>query len=455
MHISEVDRTLVRQRVKSINEEKRGDKEEDYDEKSYLDKHYLKNVNIADVFKEGDEFLVQVSKEPVKAKGAKLTTCFSIPGRFIILMPNIPKIGISKKIIDFEERKRLKAIMAELLPDDVGCIIRTTSAYKSESDIKADVEYLLHILKSILNKYKTAQVGDILYHDIDIVYQVIRDHLNDKINTIECDDKIIYEQLVNFIKYHCPEFVSKIKFYDNSDQSLFDYYNVEKQIQKSLHSKVELSNGVSIVLESTEAMTVVDVNTGRFIGNDNLDETLLKTNLEAAKEIVRQLKLRNIGGLIVIDFIDMTNYVHRNRLFSFFEKTLREEDHSQSVVLKISEFGLVQMTRKRTGKTPKEQLMENCCHCSGTGSVKSLIARSYELLRILERDIHEKKNFMVGAAYTCIITLHKSISDYLLLHEFEGMLYFKKKYNVAIVMNNSHEEHINAYHFEWVLSKGV
>lgn len=454
LHISEIDRTLVRERISGARDDITLEREEVNDDIIHLDKQYLKNVNISDILREGEDLLVQVSKEPINAKGAKLTTCFSIPGRFLILMPNIPKIGISKKIMQGEERRRLKDVVLSVLPEKVGCIIRTTSENKSEDDIKADAKYLLHQLDLILAKYKKANIGDVLYQDINVIYQVVRDNLSDKVEVVECDDEVVYNQLINFVEYHCAEFVDKIRLFKSEEQSLFDFYHIEKQIQKSLHSKVELSNGASIVLESTEAMTVIDVNTARFIGNNNLDETLFKTNIEAAKEIVRQLRLRNIGGLIVIDFIDMTNYAHKNKLFAFFERTLKEEDRSQSVVLKISEFGLVQMTRKRTGKTPREQLMQSCAHCNGTGYTKSLVERAYELLRILERDIKDKKIYIYKQPYTCVVTVNVSLAQYLLQNEYEGLLYFKKTYKVTIVINESDDSYLNAYHFEWIVSKG-
>ncbi len=455
LHISEIDRTLARAKINLPQEDQvETEIDDDADEnKIHLDKHYLRNINISDILKEGDYLLVQVNKEPINSKGPKLTTCFTLPGRFVILMPNIPKIGISKKIVDFNERKRLKDIILSFLPKDSGCIIRTTSENKNEHEIIADLKYLLNIWEGIQRKYKTTQDYSCLHKDIDLTYQIVRDNLDDSVEAIICDNKDLHDHINNFIQHISPEFAHKNFLYNNDEVSLFESYNVEKQIQKGLQSKVELSSGGSIILETTEAMTVIDVNTARFTGNNNLEETLFKTNMEAAKEIVRQLKLRNIGGLIVIDFIDMNINLNRNKLFSFFEKTLREEDRYQSVVLKISEFGLVQMTRKRSGKSLRNQLMKDCSQCNGTGMMKSIAERVHELLRILEKEIKLKKT--KNNKYICSITLNHYLADHLLNKEFETILFFEKIYDIKIVINEVMDNHLNAYHFEWIIKKDL
>lgn len=455
LHISEIDRTLAMGKMNINQEEDRiTEIDDDTDEnKIHLDKHYLRNVNISDILKEGDSLLVQVNKEPINSKGPKLTTCFTLPGRFVILMPNIPKIGISKKIIDFNERKRLKDIILSNLPKDAGCIIRTTSENKNEHEIIADLNYLLNTWHGIQKKYKDAKDYTCIHKDIDLTYQIVRDNLDESVEAIICDNKDLYAHINDFIQNISPEFADKNYLYTD-EVPLFESYNIEKQIQKGLQSKVELSSGGSIIIETTEAMTVIDVNTARFTGgNNNLEETLFKTNMEAAKEIVRQLKLRNIGGLIVIDFIDMGIHSNRNKLFSFFEKTLREEDRSQSVVLNISDFGLIQMTRKRTGKSLKNHIMRDCSDCNGTGMMKSIAERVHELLRILEKEI--KLKTIQNTKYTCSITLNNYLAEYLLNKEFETILFFEKNYDIKIVINEVLDNHLSAYHFEWVIKKDL
>lgn len=451
LHISEIDRSLTREKANLVADDDRFTEiEENDDTEIKFSKHALKNINIADILKEGDSLLVQVSKEPINAKGPKLTTCFTLPGRFIILMPNIPKIGISKKILDYDERKRLKDIILSVLPEESGCIIRTTCEGKSDAEILADLQYLMGSWHDIKKKYQQAADFDCVHKDIDLTYQIVRDNLDNSVSEIISDNKDIHLRLTDFIKYISPEALHKNLLY-SAEVPLFEEYDIEKQIQKALQSKVELSSGGSIIIESTEAMTVVDVNTARFVGSGNLEDTLLKTNLEAAKEIVRQLKLRNIGGLIVIDFIDMASQGNQNKLFSFFEKTLREEDRSQSVLLKISEFGLVQMTRKRTGKTLRDHLMKHCLHCNGAGMVKSIAERSHELLRILEREIKMKNKG--DGSYTCYVYINNYLAEYLLNKVFESLLFFEKTYTIKIVINEVPENNLSSYHFEWVVKK--
>jgi ribonuclease G len=455
LHISEIDRTFTREKAVSGREDDTLADLEDIAEEAEikLDRNYTRNVNISDILKEGESLLVQVSKEPINAKGPKLTTCFSLPGRFVILMPNIPKIGISKKIIDFDERKRLKDIILSVLPEESGCIIRTTSEGKADSEILADLHYLLGVWNDIKNKYNQVENFTCIYKDIDLAYQIVRDNLDESIEQIISDNPDLHKHLDRFINSISSGFRSK-NFLYTGEAPLFDHYELEKAIQKGLESKVELECGGSIVIESTEAMTVIDVNTARFTGSGNLEETLLKTNLEAAKSVVRQLKLRNIGGLIVIDFIDMNSHVNRNKLFSFFEKTLKEEDRFQSVLLKISEFGLVQMTRKRTGKTLRHQLTKDCTHCNGTGMMKSIEERVHELLRSLEKEAKMKNGNKVNF-YLCHVYLNELLGKYLLNVQFDALLFFEKMYNIKIVVNEDPGIRVEAYYFEWVLKKEI
>jgi ribonuclease G len=453
LHISEIDRTFTREKtLVGRDDPSLRDIEEIADDAEIkLERNGFKNVNIADILKEGDSLLVQVSKEPINAKGPKLTTCFSLPGRFVILMPNIPKIGISKKIVDFDERKRLKDIILSVLPEESGCIIRTTSEGKPDHEILADLHYLLGVWNDIKNKYNQVENFACIYKDIDLAYQIVRDNLDESIEQIISDNPDLHRHLDRFIHSISSGFRSK-NFLYTGDTPLFEYYNIEKAIQKGLDSKVELESGGSIIIESTEAMTVVDVNTARFAGSGNLDETVLKTNLEAAKAVVRQLKLRNIGGLIVIDFIDMHAQSHRNKLFSFFEKTLKEEDRFQSVLLKISEFGLVQMTRKRTGKTLRHQLTKDCTHCNGTGMMKSIEERVHELLRVIEKEA-KIKNPNKTYVYICHVYVHQLLAQYLLNVQFDSLLFFEKMYQVKVVVTEEATVRLDAFHFEWVLKK--
>jgi ribonuclease G len=456
LHISEIDRASAGAKKKDLGEFD-AEAEEISQQEMTLSPYQQKQVSIKNILKENETLLVQVSKEPINQKGSKLTTCFTLPGRFLILMPNISKIGISKKITDLDERTRLKEILQHYLPEGMGCIIRTTSQDRENYEILADLKYLLSLWEDITKKYEKAEVAECIHQDIDLVYQIIRDNVNDSVETIICDDKTLVQNIHTFIKSIAPESKQKIILYNNENKTLFEEYDIEKQIQKALQSKVELSSGGSIILENTEAMTVIDVNTGKFTGHKNtsLEETILKVNMEAAKEIVRQLKLRNIGGIIVIDFIDMANKNNRNKLFSFLERTLQEEDKSQSVVLKISEFGLVQMTRKRTGKTLRNQLMTTCYCCSGLGMIKSNHEITHEILRVLEKEA--KKNNMTRKYFICFLSLNENIAHILLNEEFNSILYYEKLYNIKIIINKFEDasKNIYAYNFKWVDKKEI
>ena len=439
LHISEVDRDLAFKRINGFADD---EIEEEHGSKKNSG---VRDLDITKIFTQGECALVQVSKEPINEKGAKLTTCFALPGRFIVLMPNIPKIGISKRIVDISERKRLKDIVTSILPEGSGCIIRTTCENIKESEVVQDLRYLISLWQEILKRYEAAKPEDIIYSDIDLTLQVVRDHLDANIEEIVCDDAETHARLYSFAKEVAPEYAYKVHLYKGKTP-IYDYYLIESQIQQALQPKVELTSGGSIVVESTEAMTVIDVNTGRYVGATKLEETLLKTNMEAAAEIVRQLKLRNIGGLIVIDFIDMASASHRHKLFNYFEQLLRQYDRSQSVVLKISEFGLVQMTRKRSGKALKHCLTEQCCECRGTGFVKAVSSKAHELLRALVTFLLSKPSIQ---GKKCFITTQASVMSYLIDKEYNSFLVLEKEYKVKITVRDD-EAASRLYNFELV-----
>lgn len=415
LHISEVDRELA---IHKMDESLQLDE----DESVTIKPPKRQPLDMKNIFKEGEHVLVQVSKEPIYEKGPKLTTCFTLPGRFIVLMPNIPRIGVSKKIEKQEERNRLREIVKTHLPKGMGAIIRTTSEDTDEKLLLKDIAFLVHTWRSIQKKFATAQPKEKIHEDLELTLQIVRDQLDDDVASIMTDDKDNQKTIYKFVKNIAPEYSHIISYYEGTI-NIFEHFGVEKQLEQTLKKHVQLKSGGSLIIESTEAMTVIDVNTGRFIGKSNLEETILKTNLEAAEETVRQLRLRNIGGLIVIDFIDMASSANRNKLFNFFEKTLRARDKFQSVVLKVSEFGLVQMTRKRSGKTLLQEFTTNCPTCSGLGFVKSLQTQCYDILRNVEQDLTQQKlgksiEFHVSPAmfeyithfeYNAILALEKMI----------------------------------------------
>jgi ribonuclease G len=423
LHISEIDRELALQRMSATAEleEIPGRKQERTD-------RIQPALDIGKILKEGETILVQVSKEPVYEKGAKLTTCFTLPGRFIVLLPNIPRIAVSKKIEDREERTRLKEIIAKTLPEGMGAIIRTTSEGQNEREIVRDVNYLVSMWNTILKKYNSAQPEEKIHEDLPIALRIVRDHLDEDVEEVIVDDKKEQAEIYKFVKSIAPEYTQRIKYYAGP-QDIFERFGIDKQLEEALSQKVNLNSGGSIIIEQTQAMTVIDVNTGKYIGKTDLEETILKTNLEAAEEIVRQLRLRNIGGLIVIDFIDMATSAHRQKLLRFFEKMLKERDKFQSVVLKVSEFGLIQMTRKRSGKTLLQELSKECPTCKGLGVVRSIQAQCYTLLPKIKRDLAKKSKIM-GAT----IFLNPEMFEYITNIEYNTILTLEKEYGFKITL---------------------
>ncbi len=425
LHISEIDRELAITRMTGGDQL---DEELDETETTHLAKPTRRELDISKILHEGEEILVLISKEPVYEKGAKLTTCFTLPGRFIVLMPNIPRIGVSKKIEEREERQRLRELLQANLPEGMGAIIRTTCEGKPAKEILLDLQYLVESWNEIQRKFKQAKPYEKLHEDLDLCLQTVRDHLDDDVEAMLIDDKNLQNKIYKFVKSIAPDQANKVRLYEGT-QPLFEKYDIEKQIHEALHKKVRLSSGGSIVVETTEAMTVVDVNTGKFTGNTTMEETIFKTNVEAAEEIVRQLRLRNIGGLIVIDFIDMASGGNRQKLFKFLEKTLKERDKFQSVVLRVSEFGLVQMTRKRSGKTLQQQMTEECITCKGDGVIRSVKTETYAILRELQSGFITKK---IGPSVT--VEVHPRIFDYMISTEYASLLNLEKMYNAKILL---------------------
>jgi len=429
LHISEVDRDLAIQKISHTTELGQEAPKKKRQEKP----------DIAKIFKEGEQVLVQVSKEPVYEKGAKLTTCFTLPGRFIVLMPNIPRIGVSKKIENREERQRLKEIVGKELGETMGAIIRTSAEDQSEKEILKDVRYLVSVWEGIQKAFKDAEPAQRIYEDLPLALQIVRDHLDDDVEAVITDDRDSQQQMYKFIKKIAPEFADRIRYYNNPI-NIFDFYGIQSQLLDALKKKAELKSGGSLIIETTEAMTVVDVNTGKFVGKTNLEETILKTNLEAAEEVVRQLRLRNIGGLIVIDFIDMATAANRQKLMRHFEKTLKERDRFQSVVLKVSEFGLVQMTRKRSGKTLQQQLTDDCPNCKGSGHVMSLRTECFGLLRTLESAMLDAKK---ETEY--VLSVSPEMFDYLTKEQYNSILALEKHFGGKLVLESKKGLVLSAY----------
>ena len=325
---------------------------------------------IKEVLKAGEEFLVQVTKGPVDAKGARASRRIALPSRNLVLMADgRGKVGVSKKIEDEDERARLRDLGQKAKPEGFGMIVRTRAEGADKKEFDADVKFLQKLWQSIQSKAKQEKAPALIYEDLTLVFEVLRDVFDPNVRAFIVDDKITYDKVLNLLNTLAPELRSRVQLY-KGDEPIFVHYGIEQEIERALRRKVWLPKGGYIGIDTTEALTAIDVNSGKFTSTKSLEDTVLRTNLEAADEIARQLRLRDIGGIIVIDFIDMDNASHRRQLTAAL-KTALESDRMKTRIMHITRLGLIEMTRKRTGQNLAKQLQINCPCCEGTGRILS------------------------------------------------------------------------------------
>lgn len=336
---------------------------------------------IEGVLEDGQELIVQVSREPIGQKGTRVTSKITLPGRLLVLMPATDHIGVSRRIEQEDERKRLAALLKEICPKGYGLIARTASEGKTSDEIESDLSFLRRIWESIQEKAKNVRAPSILHQDLGIIFRVIRDLHSHNLKKIIVDDPFVYKNIEVFIKEYLPEERCEVECFEEKDP-IFEVFGIEMEITKLLQKKIWLKSGGYIVLDYTEALTVIDVNTGRYLGKKDLEDTILRTNLEAVKEIAYQIRLRNIGGIIIVDFIDMERKESRETVFQALVEVLKK-DRIKTFVYPISEIGLVQITRKRTRHNITNLLTETCPNCDGSGYIKSRYTVCYEVLREL------------------------------------------------------------------------
>jgi len=343
---------------------------------------------IEDLLKEGQEVLVQVVKEPLGTKGARLTSHVTMPGRFLVFMPTVDHVGVSRKIDSREERARLRGIVREFRDEHGftgGVIIRTAAGSRSKEDIVSDLTYFHQVWTEIRQRMESRRPPAVLFQEQSLVTKLIRDLLTDDYSAIRIDNEQEYRRVVSLVERIMPTLLSRVKLY-SKEFPIFEEYGVQAEIDKALRSKVWLKSGGYLVINQTEALVAIDVNTGRYVGKrtGRLEDTIVKTNLEAVKEIVRQIRLRDLGGIIVLDLIDMEEKKNRQKVFQEVEKELRK-DRSPSKALQVSDFGLVIVTRKRVKQSIERQLTDPCPYCSGSGSIKSASTICYEILTEMKK----------------------------------------------------------------------
>jgi ribonuclease G len=327
---------------------------------------------ISDLLKEGQEILVQIAKEPIGKKGARITSHIALPGRFLVYMPTVNHVGVSRKINSEDERQRLKRIVTSERENGVGgFIVRTAAANIKEDELRADIRFLKHLWAEIKNRAETGKSPALIYHDLNLVERVLRDQVNADFSQIWVDTEDEYERVVRFAQRFQPSLVRRIKLY-TKDIPLYEHFGIQDEINNALKSKVWLKSGGHIVINQTEALVAIDINTGKYVGKtQRLEDTIVKTNVDAVKEIVRQIRLRDLGGIIVIDFIDMDERKNRQKVMQALEEALRA-DRAPSKVLQFNDFGLVAITRKRVKQSLERTLGESCPYCVGAGFVKSV-----------------------------------------------------------------------------------
>ena len=351
-------------------------------EEKYLDGILNSSRPIEDILNVGDDVVVQILNEPRGTKGARVTTHFTIPGKYLVLMPNNDHIAISKKIKDEKERERLESIFKEIKPENMGVIIRTAAFGKSEFHFEREIEYLVKKWEDIEKKIKGAKIGEVLYKDNGIITTVLRDIFSNDIDELIVDNEDVYWEVIDYINAFSEKTLkTKIKLYkDGKEKDIFDLYGINEEIDKALNEVVWLECGGYLVIQKTEALISIDLNTGKNTGSLNLEETVVNTNIEAAKEIPRQLRLRNFGGIIIIDFIDMRVEEDKIKVLEALEKHL-QKDRIKNNIVHFTDLGLVEMTRKRSGKPLAYYFQEVCPCCNGTGKIKSKDALIHELMK--------------------------------------------------------------------------
>lgn len=397
------------------------------------------NARIEDLVREGQEVLVQVAKDPIGTKGARLTSHISLPGRYLVYMPTVNHVGVSRKIETEAERRRLKDLVRDTKTLEGGFIIRTAASKQPDQNIIHDILYLEKLWKKIQSRKVGMKAPSLIHEDLPLVQRVVRDFLTEDVQEFIVDDKDAYRRIKQFITLQSPEDKDKILLYKDK-KPIFDNYKIEERIDQAISRKVWLKSGGYLIIDQTEALTSIDVNTGRFVGSKNLEETILKTNLEAVDEIVAQLRLRNLGGLIILDTIDMSRRSNREKVYRRLERVLAD-DKAKTNVLQISELGLVEMTRKRTRESMVRVLCEPCAHCDGKGFHKSSKTIAYSILRKLGFEIEKRKTHE-----NIEIVAHPLVANILKNSEYEFLVKLEQQTGRSIIIRE--QPNFNTEHFQ-------
>ncbi len=402
-------------------------------------------VKIEDLLKEGQEVIVQVAKDPIATKGARLTCHISLPGRHLVCMPTIDHVGVSRRIDRDEERRRLREFVERNRPKNLGFIVRTASGkVQAEKRIKQDIDYLTRLWSEIRDKASQVHAPALVYEDLNSILRAIRDWVTEEIDKIIVDSRYHFNDIQRFVSHFMPALKQKVELYAG-DVPIFDAFKISTELARAMERKVWLKSGGYLVIDQAEALVAIDVNTGRYVGKKNLEDTILKTNLEAVQEIAYQLRLRNCGGIIILDLIDMEREENKHRVYRALEEALKR-DRARPTIMKISDLGLVEMTRKRTRDTIVRALCESCSECEGKGFIKSKQTVAYEIMREIERDGVDRDVSKI------LIQAHPDVIDVLAIDERETLDQLERRYRKQVYLQAIGDYH--AEQFEVIGDKG-
>jgi ribonuclease G len=404
-----------------VNGEQAENKDHRHDQRRRHPQQSIPQVNL----QKGQEILVQITKEPVGKKGVRVRSAISMPGRFLVLIPFDGKVGVSKKLSNFKEKRRLRKVVRAMLPKGFGAIIRTVADGKTDEMLKQDLDELIKTWQGIEKSVKSEKAPALIYKDMNTTSSVIRDLFQDAVEHVVVDEKKLFKEIRAYVQWVSPDMLNRVEYY-REKEPIFDKYGIEKDIQILLSKKVWLKSGGYLFLEKTEAMTVIDVNSGRYAAKKEQEQNSLRTNLEASREICRQLRLRDIGGLVVVDFIDLEDEKNKKKIYDEMKKELRK-DRAKVTVLPMTEFGLVQITRQRIRQSVQLSFSEGCPMCGGTGLVQSKTSTMNQIERWIKRFKTEKREYRLELRVNPVIAEYLSVGTISRLTKLQFKFFVKMK----------------------------
>lgn len=391
--------------------------------------------SIESLLKKNQHIMVQVSKDMLGTKGVRLTNYVTLPGRYVVLMPTVKHLGVSRKIGSEKERDRLRKLLQSVRPPGTGLILRTAGEDKKKSDFQEDIRYLTKVWEDIKDKMETAKSASLLHADLGPILRIVRDMFTADVEKMTVDNEAEYRRILEFLDSFAPNLKNRVKLY-NQSRPIFDKFGLEKEIEKALNRKVYLKSGGYICIDQTEALIAIDVNTGRFTGTKHLEETVLRTNLEAAEEIARQARLRDLGGIIVIDFIDMAIEKNRRELIKHLQACLKH-DRAKTTISEISELGMIEMTRKRVKHNLVRALSQPCPYCEGGGMVRSVTTMTFDTLRRL------RSLFCASKEKRVIVQLHPDVARRLRTENKDALAAIAAEFDREVTIESVSDFHIH------------